>query len=172
MAVQSQKGGIWHHGIYSDGKVYHFTGNDKSQATISLDYFMDFVAGRFATFIFCYPQGRCLPLNDVVAKARQIFTTKTWPEYSLLWNNCEHFATYCKTGKGYSAQVWDEVQRSLATAEHGARVLGPLGASVGLLIATVSLGHKLGNLNPDGKAKMKQMLGQCVLVFVVDLLLP
>ena len=153
MAVQSQKGGIWHHGIYSDGKVYHFTGNDKSQATIFLDSFMDFVAGRIATFIFCYPQDGCLPANDVVANARQIFATKKWPEYSLLWNNCEHFATYCKTGKGYSTQVWDEVQRILATAVGGARVLGPLGASVGSLIATARLGRKLGELNPDGKGK-------------------
>ena len=106
---------------------------------------MDFVAGRIATFIFRYPQDGYLPPNDVVANARQICTTKKWPEYSLLWNNCEHFATYCKTGKEYSTQVWDEVQRILATAVAVARVLGPLGASVASLIATARLGRKLGN---------------------------
>ena len=153
MAVQSQEEGIWHHGIYSDGKVYHFTGYDKSRATIFLDSFMDFVAERIATFIFRYPQDKCLPPNDVVAKARQIFTTKKWPEYSLLSNNCEHFATYCKTGKGYSSQVWNEVQCVLATAVAGYDAGGLLGASVYSLVATVNLAHKLGKLNPDGKAK-------------------
>ena len=155
MAVQSQEGGIWHHGIYSDGKVYHFIGNDKSQATISLDSFMDFVAGRTATFIFRYPQDGCLPPNNVVANAREIFTTKKWPEYSLLWNNCEHFATYCKTGKGYSTQVWSEVQSILTTAAAGFTEGGLLGASVGSLTATVSLASRLGKRNSDGKAKKK-----------------
>ena len=42
-----------------------------------------------------------------------------------------------------------------ATAVAGARVLGPLGASVASLIATARLGRKLGELNPDEKAKKK-----------------
>ena len=153
MAVHSQEGGIWHHGIYSDGKVYHFFGNDKRQATISLDFFMDFVAGRTATFIFRYPQDGYLPPNDVVANARQIFTTQKWPEYSLLSNNCEHFATYCKTGQGYSTQVWNEVQRILTTTVAGFSQGRLLGASVGSLTAAVSLASRLGELNSDGKAK-------------------
>ena len=31
-----------------------------------------------------------------------------WEDYHVLWNNCEHFAVFCKTGKKF-----DHVSRSI-----------------------------------------------------------
>ena len=41
-------------------------------------------------------------LDKSVEIARQEIGKKG---YSLIWNNCEHFANYCKTGKRTSIQV-------------------------------------------------------------------
>ena len=160
MAVRSKDSSIWHHGIYSDGKVYHVTEDGKSQATLSLDYLMKFIAGNIVTFVLQYPESGCLSPKEVIARARQIFTTKKWPENSLIWDNCEHFATFCKTGKKYSIQVWDEVQRIIAAGVDGYKFAGSPGMSVGLLGASASLGFRVASgsdlhPNSDGHAKKK-----------------
>ena len=43
-----------------------------------------------------------LILDEVVKEAKKHVGKE---EYNLLWNNCEHFANYCKTGKSESRQV-------------------------------------------------------------------
>ena len=160
MAVGSKDSRIWHHEIYSDGKVYHVTEDGKSQATISLDYLVKFIAGNLLTFVLQYPKNGCFSPKEVIARARQIFKTKKWPADSLIWDNCEHFATFCKTGEKYSIQVWDEVQRIIVAGVDGYKFAGSLGMSVGLLGASASLGFRVASgsdlhPNSDGHAKKK-----------------
>ncbi|XWS57712.1 hypothetical protein CRYUN_Cryun09bG0197200 [Craigia yunnanensis] len=49
---------------------------------------------------------KCLrPPEEVVQVANNLYEKKDFDSYGLIGNNCEHFATYCKTGTRCSAQV-------------------------------------------------------------------
>jgi hypothetical protein len=50
-----------------------------------------------------YPEGMCSDSTTVIARARN-FIGSYFP-YNLLTNNCEHFATLCKTGVATSTQI-------------------------------------------------------------------
>lgn len=50
----------------------------------------------------------CLSPEDVVKKANEFYEkNKCFGEYDFAEKNCEHFATLCKTGTGFSEQVND-----------------------------------------------------------------
>ena len=51
-----------------------------------------------------------------------------WEEYSLVFNNCEHFATFCATGEKSSAQV----QKTVASVVIGAAVGVTLAVATGV----------------------------------------
>ncbi|KAI6705847.1 hypothetical protein NL676_008809 [Syzygium grande] len=44
--------------------------------------------------------------QDVVNKAQQLLEHDSFGEYDLFHNNCEHFATFCRTGLRASAQTY------------------------------------------------------------------
>jgi hypothetical protein len=64
-----------------------------------------------------YPEGRCLPAGVTLRRAMGRLGEE---RYNLLFNNCEHFAHWCKTGRHRSAQVEDW----LHTGSLGALALG------------------------------------------------
>jgi hypothetical protein len=64
-----------------------------------------------------YPEGRCLPAGVTLRRAMGRLGEE---RYNLLFNNCEHFAHWCKTGRHRSAQVEDW----LHTSSLGALALG------------------------------------------------
>lgn len=45
------------------------------------------------------------PPEQVVQRAVNLFQRKTFGNYNVVFNNCEHFATFCKLGVGYSTQT-------------------------------------------------------------------
>ena len=94
-----------HHGIYSDGYVYHFFGDTQRDASVKKSRIEDFLNGRSGLYRINYYEQSCYDSQRVVERADKIFRYGTWPEYDLVSNNCEHFATYCKTGIAYSNQV-------------------------------------------------------------------
>lgn len=51
-------------------------------------------------------QRKALPNEEVAQRAEKLLGITP---YSLLWNNCEHFVTYCRFGAGVSPQA-DKVQ--------------------------------------------------------------
>jgi len=55
-----------------------------------------------------YADGACLPAETVVKRALEA-SNGIWQQYNLVTNNCEHFATWCKTGQGSSKQVDDKI---------------------------------------------------------------
>jgi len=91
-----------HHGIYiGDGKVIHFTGSirekvDPEVRETNLSRFLkgDKLKRRN------YKKG--LNASETIRIAKEQLSDKN---FSMIWNNCEHFATYCATGKKKSRQV-------------------------------------------------------------------
>jgi hypothetical protein len=97
-------GGLYtHHGIdLGDGTVVHFSGEPLRLAEacierISLEGFLQNGVMRVVRH-----RGAVRPSDEVVAAALSMVGNKN---YDLLVNNCEHFATFCKTGKARSGQI-------------------------------------------------------------------
>lgn len=91
-----------HHGIYmGDGKVIHVTGSirEKVHPEVRETDLTGFLKG--GTLKRREYKER-LPASETVRIASRHISDKS---YSMIWNNCEHFATYCTTGRRNSRQV-------------------------------------------------------------------
>jgi hypothetical protein len=94
--------GYTHHGIdCGDKSVIHYGGSikEKSQAIICQTTLEDFQGGRT---LFTKKYQRCDSPDIVVERARSRTGEK---KYDLLFNNCEHFSHWCKTGNHQSEQI-------------------------------------------------------------------
>ncbi len=91
-----------HHGIYAaKGTVIHFRGaakEKKDPIVIKTDIENFLNGGKLKRRNY----KRRLPHAETLRIARDHLSKKG---YSLAFNNCEHFAAYCATGKKRSAQV-------------------------------------------------------------------
>lgn len=88
-----------HHGIdCGNGTVIHYHGTfpDITIRRVSIYAFAD------GEIIFTEKYGKCDSPEVVVQRAISKLGEKN---YHLLFNNCEHFARYCKTGRSDSKQV-------------------------------------------------------------------
>jgi hypothetical protein len=104
-----------HHGIdMGDNTVIHYTewgvlkrkkGGPKVRRT-SLEEFLKGGRRRLVS----HKAARCLTIEETCIRAEQAMERKK--HYHLMFNNCEHFASYCKTGRAKSPQV----RRALALA--------------------------------------------------------
>lgn len=53
-----------------------------------------------------YKEGKCLEPEKVAEKAKRLLQNpKQMGEFDVVTNNCEHFATLCKTGEPKSVQT-------------------------------------------------------------------
>jgi hypothetical protein len=90
-----------HHGIdMGDGSVIHYR---KPSEIIEQTSWETFSRGN-KVYIRQYPQGFSF-LSEVVIK--RAISRLGENKYNLLFNNCEHFATWCKTGISKSQQIID-----------------------------------------------------------------
>ncbi|KAL3728040.1 hypothetical protein ACJRO7_032742 [Eucalyptus globulus] len=109
-----------HHGIYvGEGYVIHFTrtGVDKTclgcfcQEGEKVHFLRSYTYGRPLLEYWLRRWGTCTTLPDtklpqeVVNRARELHEGDGFGEYDLINNNCEHFATFCRTGLRASAQT-------------------------------------------------------------------
>ncbi|MEB3336325.1 MAG: lecithin retinol acyltransferase family protein [Leptolyngbyaceae bacterium] len=95
-----------HHGIdYGDGTVIHYRKSDSTIARTSMAVFSDGKPVYVQHYTTAY-----IP-DSVLQRAESRLGER---QYNLIFNNCEHFATWCKTGRSESRQVTDAV-RSLGT---------------------------------------------------------
>ncbi|MGK7919496.1 MAG: lecithin retinol acyltransferase family protein [Trichodesmium sp.] len=86
-----------HHGIdYGDGTVIHYR---KGTETIERTSQREFTDGR-TIYVKRYPT-RYIP-DTVIQRAESRLGER---KYNIIFNNCEHFATWCITGVNYSQQV-------------------------------------------------------------------
>jgi hypothetical protein len=100
-----------HHGIYcGDGYVIHFDGHGKYLGTArirkdTLEHFCSpFPVSEISVFEQCAPG-----LADEVMRKAESLLGKG--EYHLLARNCEHFASYCITGRWESKQVSKQLDK-------------------------------------------------------------
>ena len=62
--------------------------------------------GNRSLFKFDYPEGTCNSSEAAAKLAEEaVDMPDIWGPYDVFTNNCEHFATKCKTGIPYSIQV-------------------------------------------------------------------
>ncbi|MGB7273123.1 MAG: lecithin retinol acyltransferase family protein [Geitlerinemataceae cyanobacterium] len=88
-----------HHGIdCGDGTVIHYR---KPSETIERTSISTFTRGGK---IYVRQYDVCYIADTVIDRAESRLGEH---QYNLLYNNCEHFATWCKTGKNYSTQIED-----------------------------------------------------------------
>ena len=88
---------LTHDGIdCGDGKVVEYSKEHQTIREITLE---EFSLGRPVSFV---RYDTCLEPAAVVSRARSRVGEK---DYHLFDNNCEHFATWCKTGQHRSRQV-------------------------------------------------------------------
>ena len=91
-----------HHGIYmGNRKIIHFAGSisEKIDPTVHETDLSTFLKGGI---LRRHDYNRRLLPYETVRIAKEQLTNG---RYSMIWNNCEHFATYCATGKKKSRQV-------------------------------------------------------------------
>ena len=88
-----------HHGIdCGDGSVIHYR---KPSEIVERTSFATFSRGN-PVYIVEYSEGFCFIADVVVERAESRLGED---KYNFLFNNCEHFATWCKTGISDSKQI-------------------------------------------------------------------
>jgi hypothetical protein len=116
--------GFTHHGIdLGDGTVVHYSGElfEKSDAVIRQTSYDNFARGASVQI---RPYG--------VAEAPEVVVDRAMSRvgenrYNCIFNNCEHFATWCKTGHHRSEQVKDAAAVACGSVGGGAAVAAGLG---------------------------------------------
>ena len=98
LQVPRQHGLFLHHGIdLGDGSVAHYLeGREILRSPLA-----EFSRGEPVCEVH-YPAGSCSPVGVTLRRAMGRLGEQN---YNLLFNNCEHFAHWCKTGRHRSAQV-------------------------------------------------------------------
>ena len=137
LQVPRQHGLFNHHGIdLGDGTVAHYLeGREILRSPRE-----EFSRGQPISVVV-YPEGSCSPVGLTLRRAMGRLGEQN---YNLLFNNCEHFAHWCKTGRHRSEQV----ENWLHTGSLGALALGQFLPAAVLTGARVLLRQGL-RLNDD-----------------------
>lgn len=119
--IQIYRGGYYHHGIdLGDGTIIHFSGEPLSheKALVKRSLMVEFMKGDDKYAVIEYPASICLPPETTVGHA---FSMLGATGYNLVFRNCEHFATYCKTGDWKSQQIRSSLKRMANLSRYGLR---------------------------------------------------
>lgn len=140
-----------HHAIdRGDGTVVHFAGasQDKVLVAVRVDAFEDFASGG-TVWVRVY--GQRLDPDEAVRRAESMLGAT---DYHLIWNNCEHLASWCVTGTAESRQV----ERVSAT---GGTATVALMASVGCVDVLATVGS-VGGVSGPGVMSALAAVGKVV----------
>ena len=145
LQVPRQHGLFNHHGIdLGDGTVAHYLeGREILRRSQS-----EFSRGLTITTVD-YPAESCSPTEETLQRARGRLGEQN---YNLLFNNCEHFAYWCKTGRHRSNQVEDW----LHTGSLGALAFGQFIPAAVLTGARMLLRHGI-TLEPGHLEKGREL---------------
>jgi len=111
---------IYHHAIVktvnvneNSFRVIHYTSDAKKDnhgnlLSVRETEFTFKVTGGDMMFRIDYEPDCCLPVEETLKRARKRIGEANYRPFR---NNCEHFATECKTGQGYSGQVKTFINR-------------------------------------------------------------
>ena len=104
-SLERKRAPYQHHGIdCGDGTVIHFAHGEgpKHNAVVRRTSMTEFLAGGGLLVKVYPPKHTSLSGDEVVRRAESCLGKR---KYNLYRNNCEHFATWCKTGTSGSSQV-------------------------------------------------------------------
>ena len=140
LQVPRRHGLFMHHGIdLGDGTVAHYLEGQE----ILRSPLLEFCRGE-QPLVVTYPQADA-PGQTLRRAMGRIGEQR----YNLLFNNCEHFAVWCKTGKHRSGQV----EQALGSGALGALALGQLLPAAALAVLRVLLQQGLTVTRGLGLAK-------------------
>ena len=145
LEVPRQHGLFLHHGIdLGDGTVAHYLeGREILRSSIE-----DFSQGQPLNVVqhpVCSPKGVTL---------RRAMSRIGEQNYNLLFNNCEHFANWCKTGRHRS----DQVQSVMEKARSWSNLMpSALIAGLELLVKRGLLDDNARQLAKEGVVKLDQL---------------
>jgi hypothetical protein len=113
-----------HYGIYAgEDKVIHY--NKKSLWSVIPAEIAETTMGQFAkgdNVTLCLFKGkrRIYSREETLLRAKSQIGKKG---YNAVFNNCEHFARWCKTGRYESIQVLDECENTFGLEKEPRRVI-------------------------------------------------
>ena len=154
LEVPRRHGLFTHHGIdLGDGSVAHYLeGREILRSPVD-----EFSRGQPLSVV-PYPEGSCSPAGVTLRRAMGRIGEQ---RYNLLFNNCEHFAHWCKTGRHRSAQVEGWVQTGSRGAGAVLQALAGLGAAGLMASARQLLQERLSDSQREkGMELALQALGQ------------
>ena len=92
-----------HYGVYDgNGGVYHFSGETINDVYIQYSSIEEFAQGSHVKIDGQYKK-RFTPADIIKIAANAVGSE--FGGFNLIDNNCEHFATWCVTGKSQSVQT-------------------------------------------------------------------
>jgi len=145
LKVPRQHGLFLHHGIdLGDGSVAHYL-EGRSILRSSLEDFSRGATVNVVNHTQASPSGVTL---------RRAMSRIGEQRYNLLFNNCEHFANWCKTGRHRSSQVEDWMQ----TSSLGALALGQIIPAA--LLTGLSLLLRRGLVDETSRERARQAVAQ------------
>ncbi|EHN8898464.1 lecithin retinol acyltransferase family protein [Enterobacter hormaechei] len=102
---------FYHFGIYAGNeKVIHFS--DGVVKRESIDNFVEKFYRKFDIMLFDEEYVSKISLEQSYQRAKQCLGMS---DYSLITNNCEHFALWCRTGKASSSQSFGYESKKLSS---------------------------------------------------------
>lgn len=132
LAVQGERNGIeyHHHGIFigfteKEG-VIHCIGKQETKNGNQLERsdLFEFNGGTKPIKRVIYEANKCFSPERVVETATSLLNGRTkWDDFNLISNNCEHFATYCKTGVAKSKQT-EKIEELLNSVKSAIKLYG------------------------------------------------
>ena len=146
LQVPRRHGLFNHHGVdLGDGSVAHYLeGREILRSPLE-----EFSRGQPLSVV-SYAEGDCLPAGQTLRRAMGRLGEQN---YNLLFNNCEHFAHWCKTGRHRSTQV----EEALQAGSWGALALGQFMPAAVLTGAKVLLRQGL-RLEPGQLEKGRELV--------------
>lgn len=149
LTVPRQHGLFLHHGIdLGDGSVAHYLEGRE----ILRSNFNEFCLGQVANVV---EHDKASPTGVTLRRAMSRIGEQ---RYNLLFNNCEHFANWCKTGRYSSAQMEKWIQTgSLGALAIGQLVPAALLTGLGLLLRKGLVDDQSRQLARQGLAKLEAL---------------
>ena len=145
LQVPRRHGLFNHHGIdLGDGTVAHYLEGRE----ILRSPFADFSKGEVVSVT---EHAHSSPARVTLRRAMSRLGEQN---YNLLFNNCEHFATWCKTGRHRSVQVDGVIDRALQWSRH---MPSALLSGLDLLIRRGVLDDNSQQIASRGLAKLEQL---------------
>lgn len=109
--LKVSRGLYTHHGIYiGDNQVIHYSGFAEAfkKGSVEQTSLESFLGGVDSFQVVNYPSYQSIYSAEEIAYRAQSCIGED--KYNLFFNNCEHFACWCVTGKARSEQVQELMQ--------------------------------------------------------------